>query len=115
MVMAALDMLGMALPDWAALYSDVPSRQLKASRLLRHTLPLAYVNPRGTLPDGGMRLYRVGRIGCRANLMMSLSGQVKVSDRNAITTADAETRVVTPAALQPQIDAAIAKYPAGAL
>jgi len=46
---------------------------------------------------------------------MSLSGQVKVSDRNAITTADAETRVVTPAALQPQIDAVIAKYPAGAL
>jgi len=35
MVMAALEMLGMELPDWAALYSDVPSRQLKVTRLLR--------------------------------------------------------------------------------
>ena len=30
MVMAALVLLGMDLPAWAALYSDVPSRQLKA-------------------------------------------------------------------------------------
>ena len=33
MVLAALAVLGMALPDWAELYSDVPSRQLKASCL----------------------------------------------------------------------------------
>ena len=39
MVVAALQLLGMTLPDWAALYSDVPSRQLKASSLLPESCP----------------------------------------------------------------------------
>ena len=48
---------------------------------------------------------------CSANQI--LAWQVKVKDRGAITTADAETRVVLPAQLQPRIDAVVAGYPAG--
>ena len=39
--------------------------------------------------------------------------QVTVPDRGSITTANAETRVVTPAALQPMIDASVAVVPSG--
>lgn len=43
----------------------------------------------------------------------NLQKKVSVSDRNAITTTDAERVCVTPAGLQDEIDKVVAKYPRG--
>ena len=40
-------------------------------------------------------------------------GQVKVPDRTLISTADAETRAVTPEGLQDVINEIVSKYPSG--
>lgn len=48
----------------------------------------------------------------RAEVLL-LFAQVSVPDRATITTANAETCVVKPAALQPLIDAAVKEIPSG--
>ena len=67
LVEAALRRRGWGLADWAGLYADLPSRQLK----------------------------------------------VRVADRGAIVTTDAETRCAEPRGLQAAIDAAVAPVPSG--
>ena len=67
LVWYALRRLEWNTSHWAALYTDLPSRQLK----------------------------------------------VRVPDRAAFTTTDAETRLVTPTGLQAQIDALVAQHPSG--
>lgn len=67
MVEVILSSFGWTMSDWAALYTDLPSRMSK----------------------------------------------LEVKDRSAITTTDAERKVVLPPELQPAIDAAVAKYKNG--
>ena len=56
---------------------------------------------------------RVAWEGADPTGLRDLWRQVKVKDRSVITTAAAETRVMAPVQLQPRIDAAVTKTPAG--
>lgn len=129
LVEAALARRAWGLREWAALYTDLPSRQLKAcAPCCAHVRELL-----GGVAGLGMLIAKIDAIlrpgyPCKAGLRARscgacmlcdapscMSAQVKVADRSVVTTADAERRTMAPAGLQALIDAAIAAAPSGEL
>ena len=118
LVEAALARRAWGLREGAALYADLPSRQLKARTLLLGALLAGegHGHAHGTvlepdLPSGRAACQCTARACCDAPVCML--AQVRVADRSIVRTADAERRAVAPAGLQGLINAAVAAAPSG--
>ena len=100
LVEAALRLRSWTLQDWAGLYQDLPSCMLKVrlpGQPAWHKLPKLCISLHGQVSVEHL-VFRM---------------QAKVPDRSLFTTADAETRCVTPAGLQPRIDALLQNFSEG--
>jgi phosphoacetylglucosamine mutase len=110
LVEAALRQRGWGLSEWAELYTDLPSRQMKVwgkgmgglthDGAWVHAMRFwSFFPPALSLHVSSLSAYP----SVRAHVL-----QVKVADRSAITTEAAETRVAAPPGLQELIDREVA-------
>jgi len=91
MVETVLQYRNWSLQQWNAMYTDLPSRQLKVT-------------------DYAARNLFSTHFMFTFNLVSYVNVQVKVADRSVFKTTDAETKVAFPSLLQAAIDAAVGEY-----
>ena len=94
LVEAILHNKGWSFQKWCDLYQDLPSSQLKVHFSISLIKVLSYC-----VRQGFSSIYIL-----LESFFVWTVAQVKVADRTAIETVDAETRVVKPSALQELID-----------